>query len=95
MGKLPCSKQRSSLRPFRQIAQFFARHGTATGEGGHCIEGAIRLLNKAEQCRRLASEIGNQSDPAVKRLLALAEDLEREAASYIDAERRAIGDVGI
>jgi hypothetical protein len=88
MGKLPCSKQRSSLRPFRQIAQFFARHGTATGEGGHCIEGAIRLLDRAHRCRWLAAEIANRNDPAVSKLLGLAEELEQEAAKHIEDKHR-------
>jgi hypothetical protein len=51
------------------------------------MEAAIRLLKKAEQCRRLAAEIANQRDPAVKKLLALAQTLEQEAAAHIEASK--------
>jgi hypothetical protein len=48
------------------------------------MEAAIRLLAKAQQCRRLANDIGNQKDPAVRKLLALARHFEREAETHID-----------
>lgn len=47
------------------------------------MEAATHLLKKAERCRRLASEIVNHGDPAVSKLLALAQELERAAAAYL------------
>jgi hypothetical protein len=47
------------------------------------VEDAELLLTKAARCRRLASEVSNPKDPAVKVMLAMAEDLEaRAAAAY-------------
>ena len=37
------------------------------------------LLEKAGQCRRLAASIINQNDPAVARLIALADEWEAQA----------------
>ena len=37
------------------------------------------LLEKAAQCRRLAASIINRNDPAVARLIALADECEAQA----------------
>jgi hypothetical protein len=46
------------------------------------VEDAEFFLAQAVRCRRLASEVPNQKDPAVKRILTMAEDLEARAAAY-------------
>jgi hypothetical protein len=45
------------------------------------------LLRKAEQCRRLAAQIPNQNDPAVKNLVAFAAELEARAQRHANHRR--------
>jgi hypothetical protein len=47
------------------------------------VEDALYLLEKAQQCRRLAAAVANQRDPAVRRLLSLAQELEAQAGAHI------------
>jgi hypothetical protein len=45
------------------------------------MEDAEYFRHKAEQCRRLATSIVNQNDPAVARLMALAVEFEAKAVA--------------
>jgi hypothetical protein len=52
------------------------------------MESSTYLLNKADQCRRLAAAITARDDPAVASLLALSAEFEakaRESALHEDA----------
>jgi len=44
------------------------------------------LLDKAAQCRRLASGISNPAEPAIATLLALADEFERQAEAVVGEE---------
>jgi hypothetical protein len=46
------------------------------------------LLRKAERCRRLAREFLDQNDPAVRNLIALADDYEAKAQGHRIQQRR-------
>ncbi len=48
------------------------------------------LLEKAEQCRRLADSIKTQSDPAIAVLLSMADELEARAVAQGFEEARLI-----
>ncbi len=50
------------------------------------MEDADYLREKAAQCRRLAAGIGNQDDPAVGAILALAVEFEARAVALAAAE---------
>jgi hypothetical protein len=45
------------------------------------MEDEAHLLQRASQCRRLARDITNPNDPAVARLIEMAEELEAQAAA--------------
>jgi hypothetical protein len=51
------------------------------------MEGKGCFLRKAEQCRRLAAQIPNQNDPAVKNLIALAVEFEARAQRHANHRR--------
>ena len=53
------------------------------------MEDAEYFRHKAEQCRRLATSIVNQSDPAVARLMALAVEFEAKAVALTAEEASA------
>jgi hypothetical protein len=51
------------------------------------MEDEAHLLQRASQCRRLAGGITNPNDPAIARLLEMAEELEAQAAA-LKSERK-------
>jgi hypothetical protein len=53
------------------------------------VENAEFFRRKAQQCRRLAASLTNQTDPAVARMLALAAEFDARAGI---AERRPASD---
>jgi hypothetical protein len=46
-------------------------------------ETPAHFRQKAKQCRRLAAEIVDQNDPAVRALLALADEYEAKSAARL------------
>jgi hypothetical protein len=50
------------------------------------MEDADYFRQKAEQCRRLASGLFNQQDPAIASLLALAVEFEAKAVALTSEE---------
>jgi hypothetical protein len=49
------------------------------------MEVALQLLEQAEQYRRLAFTIRNRRDPAVRRILERAAEIEAEASARLTA----------
>jgi hypothetical protein len=54
------------------------------------MEVVINLRQKAEQCRRLAVELLDENDPAVKNLIALAADFDARAQRRADLRFREV-----